>query len=140
MTTITAQIKEEFSQIVNDTQEYTLPELKTILGDIFKIKNGGKVAAKKEKKPVIIAVADPASGDDEPAKKVKGRPSKAKVVAKADDKPKRAPSAYNIYFKEQYPIIKEANPGMKAKEILLLVAAEWSANKVAMNAPVDPEV
>lgn len=134
MATITAQIKEEFNTLVNDDQSYTLPELKKILGDIYNIKNGKKVAVKKEKKPVVVADQEPS--DEEPAKKVKGRPAK-KAVAKDDDKPKRAPSAYNLFFKEQYPIVKEANPEMKAKEILLLVAAKWTEKKAA--APVDAD-
>ena len=43
----TAKIIAEFTDLVNVEQEYTLSELKSILSDIYNIKNGKKVVAKK---------------------------------------------------------------------------------------------
>jgi len=38
---------------------------------------------------------------------------------------KREPSKYNLYIKEQMPILKLQNPGMPAKELMKLIAAQW---------------
>ena len=42
------------------------------------------------------------------------------------DKPKRAPSAYNLFMKEQQPIVKEENPEAKQKEIMQIIGEKWS--------------
>ena len=42
------------------------------------------------------------------------------------DKPKRAPSAYNLFMKEQQPIVKEENPDAKQKEIMQIIGEKWS--------------
>jgi len=46
--------------------------------------------------------------------------------AEKDDKPKRAPSAYNIFMKENQPIVKAKNPTITQKEIMVIVGKLWS--------------
>lgn len=46
--------------------------------------------------------------------------------AEKNDKPKRAPSAYNIFMKENQPIVKTKNPTITQKEIMVIVGKLWS--------------
>ena len=43
--------------------------------------------------------------------------------------PKKAPSAYNKYVKEQFNVIKEENPNMKFGDIQKEVSKRWKAKK-----------
>jgi hypothetical protein len=52
----------------------------------------------------------------------------AKKAEKAA-KPKRAPSAYNIFVKKHTPAIREANPGITQQDVLRLVAEQWKERK-----------
>ena len=122
----TAEIIEEFNKIVNKEQEYTLAELKAILTDIYKVKNGKKVTVKKVKE---VKSDEDAPSDEEKPKK-RGRPAKEpKLNAKGEEKKKREPSAYNIFIKEKYAELKQQNNALTTKEIMLLAAAEWSKKK-----------
>jgi hypothetical protein len=42
-------------------------------------------------------------------------------------KPKKGPTAYNLYVKEQTPIIKAEHPELKPNEIFTLIGANWRA-------------
>ena len=42
------------------------------------------------------------------------------------DKPTRAPSAYNLFMKEQQSIVKEENPDAGQKEIMKIIGGKWS--------------
>ena len=42
------------------------------------------------------------------------------------DKPTRAPSAYNLFMKEQQPIVKEENPDAGQKDIMKIIGGKWS--------------
>lgn len=53
-------------------------------------------------------------------------------------KEKRAPSAYNIFVKEKYAEIKEANPEMDKTEIFAEIARIWKEQK-AEKAPSEEE-
>ena len=125
----TAEIIAEFTDLVNVEQEYTLSELKSILSDIYKVKNGKKVVAKKTAKKDQVVPSD-----DEEKPKKKGRPAKTpKLDANGDVKKKREPSAYNIFIKEKYAEYKKTDPELSTKEIMLKAAADWSEKKLAKN-------
>jgi hypothetical protein len=58
------------------------------------------------------------------------KPSKRKKVVDEDGNVKtRAPTAYNIYYKEQRPLVKEAHPEFDNKEIMKEVARLWQIKK-----------
>jgi hypothetical protein len=78
--------------------------------------------------------------------KVKELKAKAKADAKADAKAAkatkrkkavdkegnvkvRAPTAYNVFVKEQRPIVKEARPDLSNKEIFAEIARMWQVKK-----------
>ena len=133
MTTI--EIIEEFNTLIIKDQDYTLAEMKTILSDVYKTKNGKKVVKKAPKK----AENDEVPSDDDKPKK-KGRPAKTpKLNAKGEEKKKREPSAYNIFIKEKYAEYKASNPEMTAKEVMLAAAAAWTANKQVVVADADAD-
>jgi hypothetical protein len=59
------------------------------------------------------------------------KPKRKKGVDKdGNPKEKRAPSAYNIFVKEKYAEIKEANPNMDKTEIFAEIARIWKEQKV----------
>jgi len=67
------------------------------------------------------------------------KPKRKKGVDKdGNPKEKRAPSAYNIFVKEKYAEIKEANPGMDKTEIFAEIAKLWQGQK-AKKAPVEED-
>jgi hypothetical protein len=108
MTTNTATIVNEFVNTVGNDKEYTLKELKDILGVVYNANKATKAAAPK-------------------AAKVK--PAKAANADKADaaDKPKKAPSAYNIYIKHAIAKLKadEANKELSNIDCLKKAASTW---------------
>ena len=58
------------------------------------------------------------------------KPKRKKGVDKdGNPKEKRAPSAYNIFVKEKYAEIKEANPDMDKTEIFAEIAKLWQGQK-----------
>jgi hypothetical protein len=58
------------------------------------------------------------------------KPKRKKGVDKdGNPKEKRAPSAYNIFVKEKYTEIKEANPDMDKTEIFAEIAKLWQGQK-----------
>ena len=121
-----ATIKQLFADAIDQDQSYTAAEMKKILADIYKANfpTEKKVRAKKVK----------SDDDNEAAVKV-GRPAKQpKLKANGEERKKREPSAYNIYYKEQYPIVKMENPTLAAKEILKMVAAKWNQHKAELAA------
>ena len=125
----TVEIIDEFNKIVNLEQEYTLTELKTILGNIYKEKNGKKVAVKKSAAKKEEKCVEDAPSDEEKVKK-RGRPAKEpKLNAKGEEKKKREPTAYNIFIKEKYAELKAQYETLNQKEIMLLAAAAWKAKK-----------
>ena len=133
MTTIVAThiatIKDQFEAAINADQEYTITEMKKILSDIYKA-NVAPVKAVCVKKVKAV--------DEEEAGAKIGRPAKQpKLKANGEERKKREPSAYNLYYKEQYPIVKQENPTLAAKEILKMVAALWQIKKAEEAAASD---
>ena len=114
----TAEIINEFVNLIEHDKDYQLKELKQMLADIYKT----KTAKKSTKKVEIAAVVNNNSDtDDEDKPKKRGRP------AKVNNKPKRAPSAYNKYVKERIEKLKAEQPNVAAKDLLKIAAGEWSA-------------
>lgn len=45
------------------------------------------------------------------------------------NKPKRQPTRYNIFVKEQMPRVKEQHPGLPLTELIKIVATEWNVHQ-----------
>lgn len=111
----------EFNTLVDLTKEYDVKEIKKILADICKAN-----VAKPAKKVTKVAKEDTDEEEDKPVKK--GRPTKAPKLDKdGNEKPKRAPSAYNLYVKEKVKEIRENDPTKKAKDLMSEAASMWKA-------------
>ena len=82
--------------------------------------NGG---ARKTKRTKGIKKAG--CGCNSNAATVGGKSSKRDCVKK----PKRKPSAYNLFIKSAYARLKKAHPNHTAPQIMKLAAAEWRAKK-----------
>lgn len=120
--TITSRIVAEFSEIIDTETSYSLRTMQKILSDIYK-KN-----TQKKNNVVVISSEDTSSDDDAPKKR--GRPAnKPKLAADGSVKPKRKPTAYNIYMKMKIEELKESNPNVLPKELLPMAAAIWSEMK-----------
>jgi len=118
--TVTSSIVNEFSNIIDADQEYTLKEMKQILSDIYKTKT--------DKKSVKKTTTDEESLSDDSSKVAKrGRPSKSKVDSDGNAKAKKKPTAYNIFMKKMFPAFKEQNTDKNAKEIMIMLASEWKS-------------
>lgn len=119
--TITSRIVAEFVEIIDADTTYNLRTMQQILGDIYK-KN-------TQKNKDIVVISDDTSSDDDAPKK-RGRPAnKPKLAADGSVKPKRKPTAYNIYMKAKIEELKESNPTVLPKELLPMAAAIWSEMK-----------
>ncbi len=101
---ITSGIVEEFIQKIDTEKEYDLKELKQILSDIYKSKTTGKPKATKK----TTKKAD-------------------KMQIDAPEKPKRAPTAYNLFIKQRIIALKDEQPDVPAKERLTVAASEWKS-------------
>jgi hypothetical protein len=53
------------------------------------------------------------------------KPKKAKLDKDCNEKPKRAPSAYNNFMQERIKALKQEQPGTIARELLKIAAGEW---------------
>ena len=114
----TAEIKNEFSKIIDDDVEYSIKELKDVLSNIYKTMN------KKTSKKVTTMSDDSSDEDDKPKKR--GRDAKsAKKDKNGNVVVKKAPSAYNLFVQEKIVSIREKQPDIPAKERMTLVAATW---------------
>ena len=131
---MTAQVKNEFNTLISDDNEYTLTELKKMLGEIYKtVKTGLKDGDKPKKKPKTEKVekvekkkAEPVLDDEgNPIPKKRGRPSKVRLDKDGNVKEKKPPSPYNIFVKANYAPLKEKNPDATAPEIMKMAAALW---------------
>ena len=77
------------------------------------------------KKAVIESVPSSESSTSEVSKKKERKPRKKK---EADSAPKKL-SAYNIFVKEHYHKVSEANPTEKPAAILKRVSVMWNEHK-----------
>ena len=100
----TADIKNEFSNLVDDDTVYTLQELKAILSDVFKTKNKKVSKSKKNSKK--------SENSDEET---------------SPPKTKKSPNSYNIYVKEKMPEFKKDHPDTPATELMSLIGASWKS-------------
>ena len=61
---------------------------------------------------------------------------KRKVKVKRDpNKPKRAPTSYNLYMKERRVEIAEKHPDMKSTEVIAQIGKEWREMSDEKKAP-----
>ena len=109
----TAEIINEFVALVLLDKDYQLKELKQMLADVYKTKTTKTKPIKKVEKTADLSDSD----EDKPKKR--GRP------AKVSDKPKREPSAYNKFVKEQMEKLKTEQPDVVAKDRMKIAAAKW---------------
>lgn len=104
---LNAKIIEKFSAIIlEDDTHRTVSEMKKILGEVYK-------EVKNDKSDV--------ESDEEPGEKKRKRASK-----KNADKPKKAPSAYNIFIKQKMLELKESDPSIPPKDLMKVASTYWS--------------
>ena len=119
---MTADIVNEFVQLIDNDKEYDLKELKALLSDVYKTKTSKPKApkvAKVAKTPKVPKSPDASSDDENDKPKKRGRP------AKVSTKPKREPSAYNKFVKERIEQLKADKTDTPAKDLMKMAAAEW---------------
>ena len=91
----------EFIALIDNEKEYSLVEIKKILGDVY------KNAYKKEKK----SKAKKSSDDEE------------------NPKEKKPPSAYNIFVKENMNAVKEEYPDLTNQQRMSKIGELWAIKK-----------
>ena len=102
--TTTQQIINQFTTNVDTEKEYTRAELGKILTQVYhEITSDKKVKIEKKSKKEK-------SNDEEPKKK-------------------REPTAYNLFVKEQMPLIKEEFPELSRQDLMRKVGEAWKATK-----------
>ena len=114
----TFDIITEFNTLIDNDTEYTLKEMKTILTDIYNTKNGKKIYKKK------VQNSDDDDNDTDNKKK-----KTVKLDKDGNVKPKRAPTAYNLFVKERMGELKKENPELKGSELMKLAAGDWKIKK-----------
>jgi len=127
MTTTTDKIMQLFASKVDANITYNNRDLQKILSEAYKevaksVKDGEKVAK--------------AGGEN-----VKER--KQRTKRERDDNgdiiKKRAPSAYNLFIKEQSAKIKAENPDLNSKVIFKMAIDEWKKFKSEQSTDDEPE-
>jgi hypothetical protein len=97
--------KEEFVRRVNPDDNYTLNDLKKILGEVYK----EVAAAQKE--------------EGKKKREKRERDENGEIIKK------RPASAYNLFIKDQSAIIKAANPTLDSKTVFKMAIDEWKKQK-----------
>jgi hypothetical protein len=82
----------------------------------------------------ILSAIDEFSESMPKPKKVKAAPKK-----KDPNAPKKEPTAYILFTKENRPSVKEANPDLEAKEITKLLSQMWKEKKEAEGIETKPK-
>ena len=103
--TTTQQIINQFTNNLDTEKDYTRAELGKILTQVYHETTSDK-KVKTEKKP---KKAKKEKSDDEEPKK------------------KREPTAYNLFVKEQMPLIKEEFPELSRQDLMRKVGEAWKA-------------
>ena len=116
---VTAEIVNEFVQLIDNDKEYDLKELKALLSDVYKTKTAKPKVVKVAKAAKASKSPDASSDDEDNKPKKRGRP------AKVSNKPKREPSAYNKFVKERIEQLKVDKSDTPAKDLMKMAAAEW---------------
>ena len=102
-------IMTQFTNVIDVEKEYTRSEMGKIFTQIYhEITKGKKPATDKPKK---TRKSKKNNDDDEEPKK------------------KREPTHYNIYVKEQMPIIKEEFPELSRQDLMRKVGELWKMKK-----------
>ena len=102
-------IMTEFTNVIDVEKEYTRAEMGKILTQIYhEITKGKKPATDKPKKP---------------------RKSKKNSDDEEEPKKKREPTQYNIFVKEQMPLIKEEFPELSRQDLMRKVGELWKVKK-----------
>ena len=105
--TTTQQIIKQFTTNVDTEKDYTRAELGKILTQVYhEITSDMKVKTEKKSKKSKKEKSD----DEEPKKK-------------------REPTAYNLFVKEQMPLIKEEFPELSRQDLMRKVGEAWKASK-----------
>ena len=109
--TQTQMIINEFTALVDTEKEYTRSELGKMLTGVYR-----QITSDKPKKT-----------DDKPKKK------KSKKEKDSDEevepKKKREPTKYNLFVKEQMPIVKEEFPDLNRQDLMKKVGELWKVSK-----------
>ena len=121
MTTTTQQFMTEFTTLVDTEKEYTRSELGKLLTEVFHQINTGKKNTKKQK-------TDSETGDKPKTKKSKKTKSKGSDDD-AEPKKKREPTLYNLFVKEQMPLVKEEFPDLNRQDLMRKIGENWKALK-----------
>ena len=124
MTTTTQQFMTEFTALVDTEKEYTRSELGKLLTEVFHQINSGKKISKKQKTD--------SETDDEPKTK-KSKKTKSKKTKSSDDdaepKKKREPTLYNLFVKEQMPLVKDEFPDLNRQDLMRKIGENWKVQK-----------
>ena len=81
---MTADIVNEFVQLIDNDKEYDLKELKALLSDVYKTKTAKPKVTKVTKVAKTPKTSDASSDDEEDKPKKRGRPAKPLTPAKPD--------------------------------------------------------
>lgn len=133
-----ALVLTQFNKLVNIDNEYSLKELKDILGEVFKdvkksIKDAEKEAKAAKAAKAVKADKKPKKADnDDKADKPRKQRTKRERDENGEIIKKREPSAYNLFIKEQSAIIKAGNPDLDSKAIFKMAIDEWKKKKEQM--------
>jgi len=104
-----AKIIEKFSSVIlnNDNTNLSLADMKKALGEVYKEVKNDKT--------------DSTDSDEDHSDKKRRRSSK-----KNADKPKKAPSAYNIFIKQKMQELKETDNSIPPKQLMQTASSYWS--------------
>ena len=121
MTTTTQKFMTEFTALVDTEKEYTRSELGKLLTEVFHQINTGKKNTKKQK-------TDSDTGEEPKTKKSKKTKSKGSDDD-AEPKKKREPTLYNLFVKEQMPLVKDEFPDLNRQDLMRKIGENWKVQK-----------
>jgi len=110
MTTQTQKIIDEFSTLVDTEKEYTRNELGKMLTEVYR-----QITSDKPKKSEV--------------KPKKNSKKNKDSDEETEPKKKREPTKYNIFVKEQMPLIKEEFPDLNRQDLMRKIGEMWKNTK-----------
>ena len=110
MTTQTQKIINEFSTLVDTEKEYTRNELGKMLTEVYR-----QITSDKPKKSEV--------------KPKKNSKKNKDSDEETEPKKKREPTKYNIFVKEQMPLIKEEFPDLNRQDLMRKIGEMWKNTK-----------
>lgn len=118
-------INDAVQSYIEANPETTKPTFLKMIGDIFTSIKGGL----KSKKEVL-------SSEDEGEKKGKKGKKGGKIVIVDEDKPEKKLNAYQIFMKEQMPLLQkrenekeDGEPKKKPRELMSEISELWKTKK-----------